>query len=159
MSDIGVSYNFLATGEIIRDGHLFDSFRYQYNLPATQLKTETIPLVFERYLRPGEYELALRVDDLNAEKSHRVLVDLDVPRVEHLRPPEPADPETARLLAEANAAITSGDNTIKIVEPRGRYQTGMLTDRHHDHRQGHQLGRFHPRRTRAAHQASATFHR
>ncbi|MGB5162428.1 MAG: VWA domain-containing protein [Thermoanaerobaculia bacterium] len=126
LSDIGVSYNFLATGEIIRDGRLFDSFRYQYNLPATQLKTETIPLVFERYLRPGEYELALRVDDLNGEKSHRVLLDLDVPRVEHLRPPEPADPETARLLAEANAAITSGDNTIKIVEPRGRYQTGML---------------------------------
>ena len=126
LSDIGASYNFLATGEIIRDGKLFDSFRYQYNLPATQVKTETIPLVFERYLRPGEYELALRIDDLNAEKSHRVLLQLDVPRVEHLRPPEPSDPETARLLAEANAAISSGDNTIKIVQPGGRYQTGML---------------------------------
>jgi len=126
LSDIGASYNFIATGEIIRDDRLFDSFRYQYNLPASQLKTETIPLVFERYLRPGEYELALRVDDLNAEKSHRVLLELDVPRVEHLRPPEPSDPETARLLAEANAAISSGDNTIKIVQPRGRYQTGML---------------------------------
>ena len=126
LSDIGASYNFVATGEIIRDERLFDSFRYQYNLPATQLKTETIPLVFERYLRPGEYELALRIDDLNAEKSHRVMLQLDVPRVEHLRPPEPSDPETARLLAEANAAISSGDNTIKIVPPRGRYQTGML---------------------------------
>lgn len=126
LSDIGASYNFVATGEIIRDGRLFDSFRYQYNLPASQVKTDTIPLVFERYLRPGEYELALKIDDLNAEKSHRVLLELDVPRVEHLRPPEPSDPETARLLAEANAAISSGDNTIKIVEPRGRYQTGML---------------------------------
>ena len=126
LSDIGASFNFVATGEIIRDGRLFDSFRYQYNLPVHQVKAEKIPLVFERYLRPGEYELALRIDDLNAEKSHRILLDLDVPRVEHLRPPEPTDPETARLLAEANAAISSGDNTIKIVEPRGRYQTGML---------------------------------
>ncbi len=126
LSDIGASYNFLATGEIIREGRLFDSFRYQYNLPATQLKTRAIPLVFERYLRPGQYELALRIDDLNAEKSHHVLLELDVPQVEHLRAPEPTDPETARLLAEANAAISTGDNTIKIVEPRGRYQTGML---------------------------------
>jgi VWFA-related protein len=43
-----------------------------------------------------------------------------------LPPPPPADAESARLLAEANAAITTGERTIQLVEPPGDLHTGML---------------------------------
>jgi len=126
LADYGQTYNIMITGEVLRDQKLFDSFRYQYNFPVEQITTEKIPLVLERYLRPGDYTLILKGEDLNSGEGHRELVQISVPEVEHNTPTEPSDPETARILAEANAAISTGDSTIKIVPPRGRYQTGMM---------------------------------
>lgn len=126
LADYGQTYNIMITGEVLRDEKLFDSFRYQYNFPVEQITTEKIPLVLERYLRPGDYTLILKGEDLNSGEGHRELVEISVPEVERDMPTEPSDPETARLLAEANAAISTGDNTIKIVPPRGQYQTGMM---------------------------------
>ncbi len=121
------SYNFLLTGEVLREDKLFDSFRYAFNLPVAEVVADSIPMVFERYLRPGDYVLVLKLEDMNGDGSYfRDRRELAVPRVEtaHRRPPE--DSEAARLLAEANAAIASGETTIKIVPPRGELQTGML---------------------------------
>ena len=126
LTDYGVTYNFMIIGEVLRDSKLFDSFRYQYNLPSANIESEKIPLVFERYLRPGEYSLIVRVQDLNSGAQHRASTDLQVPALDNTVQREPADPETARILAEANAAISSGDTTIKIVPMMGQYQTGMI---------------------------------
>ncbi len=121
------SFNFLLTGEVLREDKLFDSFRYAFNLPVAEVVADSIPLVFERYLRPGDYVLVLKIEDMNGNGSYfRERREILVPRVEaaHRRPPE--DSEAARLLAEANAAIASGETTVKIVPPRGDLQTGML---------------------------------
>lgn len=126
LADYGQTYNIRLTGEVIRDDRLFDSFRYQYNFPLEQIVEEDIPLVFDRYLRPGEYDLVLRLEDLNSDAEHREEVLLTVPEREKSVPVTPSDPETARILEEANAAISSGDTTIKIVPPRGQYSTGMM---------------------------------
>ncbi len=126
LSDYGLTFNFMITGEVLRDNKLFDSFRYQYNLPSANVESEKIPLVFDRYLRPGDYSLIVRVEDLNSGAQHRATAELSVPTLDNLVSREPSDPETARLLAEANAAISSGDTTIKIVPLRGQYQTGMI---------------------------------
>ncbi len=120
------SYNLAMIGEVLRDDRLFDSFRYKFNLPSAQVETDEIPLLFERYLRPGDYKLILRVQDINANSFFRVERDLSVPRVETALNRAPRDPETARILAEANAAIASGDTTLKIVPPRGELHTGMM---------------------------------
>ena len=58
------SYNFVLTGEVLRDRKLFDSFRYRFNLPVPEVTGDKVPLIFERYLRPGNYELAVRLEDL-----------------------------------------------------------------------------------------------
>ncbi|MEJ2084772.1 MAG: VWA domain-containing protein [Acidobacteriota bacterium] len=126
LTDYGLTYNFMIIGEVLREDKLFDSFRYQYNLPIANITTEKIPLVFERYLRPGDYSLIIRAEDLNSKAQHRAIKELSVPKMDTLVPSEPSDPETARILAEANAAISSGDTTIKIVPLRGQYQTGMI---------------------------------
>jgi VWFA-related protein len=118
------SYNLLLTGEVLKDGKLFDSFRYSYNIPEEMTADGPVPLVFERNLRPGDYTVVLKVEDLNAGSFYRASLEITVPVVERVAR-TPRDAETARLLAEANAAIASGETSIQIVPPRGQLQTGM----------------------------------
>jgi Ca-activated chloride channel homolog len=118
------SYDFVLTGEVLAGDQLFDSFRYKFDFPSSDLGGETIPIVFQRYLRPGSYTLVIKLEDLNAKRFFRSEQPLAVPEVAGT-PPPPPDPETARLLAEANAAITSGEVTLKIVPPVGELLTGM----------------------------------
>lgn len=126
LADYSQTYNILLIGEVVRDGKLFDSFQYQYNFPQEQILDEEIPLVFDRYLRPGDYQLVIKLEDLNSMAAHREEVPISVPERDKAVPVTPSDPETARILEEANAAISSGDTTIKIVPPRGQYSTGMM---------------------------------
>ena len=121
------SYNLMLNGEILREGKLFENFRYKYDFAEKEITdATTLPLVFQRYLRPGDYRLLIKLEDLNGGGFFRYDEPLIVPEVEAAPPPKPDDPETARILAEANAAIASGENTIEIVEPGGDWQTGLL---------------------------------
>lgn len=123
------SYNFLVNGQVVRDDVLFESFRFKFDYPAGSISGPKIPLVFERLLRPDEdYRLIVKVEDLNSGRLFRTDRDLDVPEVAEGGPPPnlPVDPETRRLLREANAAITSGENTIKLIQPRGELLTDMI---------------------------------
>ncbi|HWN44724.1 MAG TPA: VWA domain-containing protein [Thermoanaerobaculia bacterium] len=124
------SYNFVLTGEVLQKGKLFDRFRYKFDiplLPAAEGGDTQLPLLFQRYLRPGEYLMILKVEDLNSGKLFRQEKTLVVPQVDKtVPPPPPSDPETARILAEANAAISNGETTVKIVPPPGDLQSGML---------------------------------
>ncbi len=120
------SYNFLINGEVLREGELFESFRYKFDYPASQITSGTIPLVFERALRPHAYTLVLKVEDLNSGKFFHTEKPIDVPVAAGPPPtPQPADPESARLLAEANALLAAGHSTLKLVRPQGELITGM----------------------------------
>ena len=118
------TYNFLLTGEVVRDGELFDSFRYRFDLPAAE--AGTLPLVFQRTLRPGEYTLVVKLEDMGSGRFFRAERPLTVPAVDHdMPPPPPSDPEMARLMARANAALESGETVLQILEPFGELMTGM----------------------------------
>lgn len=127
-SDLGgvPTYNFVLTGEVLQDESLFDNFHYQFNLRQDSLRSEKLPLVFERKLRPGTYQVILKLEDLNSDKVYRELREVEVPYVEERAPTRPTDPETARMLAEANAALDSGDNTLQIVPPTGNLLAGLV---------------------------------
>lgn len=120
------SYDLMLNGEILREKALFENFRYKYPFPLSEVRGDKLPLVFQRYLRPGTYTLIVKVEDIPSGRFHRTQREIVVPQVETAPPPEPEDPETARLLAEANAAIRSGENTIKIAPLRGDWQTGLV---------------------------------
>ncbi len=118
------TFNFLLTGEVVREGELFDSFRYRFDLPASQ--SDTLPLVFQRTLRPGEYTLVVKLEDMGSGRFFRAERPLSVPAVENdMPPPPPSDPETARLLEEANTALARGDTVVQLLEPLGELKTGM----------------------------------
>ncbi len=118
------SFNLLLNGEILREGQLHENFRYRFDFPQNEVG-EQIPLVFQRQLRPGRYTLVAKLEDVNGGKFHRYETEIEVPEVA-VQPPPPLDPETARLLAEANAAIRSGENTLKLAPLIGEWQTGMV---------------------------------
>jgi Ca-activated chloride channel homolog len=120
------SYNLMLNGEVLRDGQLFDNFRYKYDFPLREVHGDEIPLVFQRYLRTGEYQLIVKVEDVNGGKFARNEVELAVPVIDRVPPPKPDDPETARLLAEANASIRSGETTLKLAPLQGEWQTGLV---------------------------------
>ncbi len=144
------SYNLLVDGEILRKGELFDHFRYRFSFPDDPA-VEQIPVVVQRYLRPGRYELILKVEDMVSKRVFRDQRVLEVPRVEKSveraasalpAPPDAGTPDrgtpdrgappvrvvaaptteaaadlrrVAQRLAEANASISTGDHTIKIL--------------------------------------------
>ena len=121
------SFNFVLTGEILQGGKLFDRFRYKFDFPGTDAADFQMPILFQRFVRPGDYMMIVKLEDLNSGKFFRQEKTLSVPQMDKAAPPPPpSDPETARILAEANAAISSGETTVKIVPPPGELQTGML---------------------------------
>jgi VWFA-related protein len=123
------SYNFVVTGEVLENKRLFDRFRYKFDFPVTEAQpAATLPLVFQRYLRPGSYTVVLKVEDLGSGKFFRTAQPLAVPETDKIAPAAtvPADPESARILAEANAAISNGETTLKLIRPQGELQTGMM---------------------------------
>lgn len=118
------TYNLLLTGEILREDALFDSFRYRFDIPAADAG-EDLPLVFQRYLRPGEYTLMVRVEDLGSGAYHRSEQVLEVPKVDEA-PPPPMNARTAALVEEANRALRTGEVTVQIPPFLGTWQTGMV---------------------------------
>jgi Ca-activated chloride channel homolog len=132
------AYSFLVDGEILYRGELFDHFRYRFSMPESEARAEKIPLVFQRYLRPGAYTLVLKVEDVTGGRYFRGQREIQVPSapVETAAavpaapatsapaPPAPANPQAA--LAEANtaSAIGSDERTIRILPPPPELVTG-----------------------------------
>ncbi len=129
------SYAFELIGEVLRADadtgadRLFESFRYRFEFPVEsgEAPDETrpaMPLVAQRYLRPGEYKLILRVDDLNGAAAWRRAESLEVPRVEEAAGWAEADLEP--IFAEANRSLAAGEPTIRIIPPGGELVSGYL---------------------------------
>ncbi len=125
----GESFDYVVDGEVlranVRSGELFENFRYRFRLPATEVTGDTVPLLFQRYLRPGAYRLLVRVEELASGRFFRQEVDLEVPfvrsgetrqavvaAVDGAAPPPPAD-----LAAEANRALGLSDVTVRLLPP------------------------------------------
>jgi len=120
------SYELQLTGEVVRGDSLFESFRYKFGFPADQAPA-AIPMAFQRYLRPGGYRLVLRLDDLNSNRVWRRELDLEVPEAAELvDTAEIRDPVSAKLFAEATAAIVDGETAVRIVPPQERLLTGFV---------------------------------
>jgi Ca-activated chloride channel family protein len=148
-------YNLIVDGEVLRQGELFESFRYRFDFPADGAP-ETVPLILQRYLRPGPYRLILRVEDAASARMSRSDLELEVPRFDPataaaaappVAPPpaaagaaeqaakspeqEAAEQEARQALVdaalqEANASLSTGDQSIKIVPLRDGLQLGKV---------------------------------
>ncbi|HYX23482.1 MAG TPA: VWA domain-containing protein [Thermoanaerobaculia bacterium] len=124
------TYNLILNGEVLQSGKLFENFRYKFDFPAAAAPTpaDSLPVVFQRYLRPGDYLLVVRLEDLNSGKVFRDERTISVPSSDKAAPAPlaaDADEASAQLLAEANAAIANGETTLRLIRPFGELQAGM----------------------------------
>ena len=120
------SHDLLLVGEVLRDEEsLFETFRYKFGFTEQQAPG-SIPLVFQRLLRPGSYTLVLKVEDLNSGNAHRGEYPLEVPQVdETYELPTFQDPRTEQLFAEATAAIEAGTTSLRLIPPQEGLATGF----------------------------------
>ena len=74
---------FVLDGEVLRQGELFENFRYRFEPRARAGGADggAVPLVMQRYLRPGAYRLVVKVRDLDAERYFAADADIEVPLV------------------------------------------------------------------------------
>ncbi|HEY2295027.1 MAG TPA: VWA domain-containing protein, partial [Thermoanaerobaculia bacterium] len=131
-------YSFLVDGEVLVKDELFEHFRYRFTLPESEATTSEIPVVFQRNLRPGSYSLILKIEDTAGKRYFREQRQIEVPAVDAapvaVAAPSPAPPASSPspaqavqgALAEANAAMSSGDQTIRILAPPPGLVTGKL---------------------------------
>lgn len=110
-------HEFLVTGEVVRDDRLFEQFRYRYEIPVNQEASE-IPLVFQRYLRPGSFRMLLKVEDLLSRRFAVIDRLVTVPEPDALESTRTLpDGELFRRLEEARQAAERGQTTIRILPP------------------------------------------
>ena len=121
------SYNFELTGEVVRDGQLFENFRYKFGFPADGAPPEGIPMAFQRYLRPADYTLIVKLEDLTSKAVFLSEKTLTVPEMDILADiPDDRDNESMRLFKEATEAVGNAETAIRIVAPRGELHSGFL---------------------------------
>jgi VWFA-related protein len=121
-------------GEVLRAGELFEHFRYRFQARPDR----KVPFVFERPLRPGRYQVVLRLHNLSNDCFYREERTLEVPAVSPTdRVVASADPATP---ASAGVAGTEGDPAgsaaaraapveepgLQLRLPSGRLMTGKL---------------------------------
>lgn len=120
------AYNLSLNGEVLRGNTLLETFRYRFDVPESDVSGDRLPLVFQRYLRPGEYRMILLVQDADGRHAARREVDLTVPAVDRHALASDLDPEIARLLGDANRLIAEGEAEVEIVMPHGDLTTGLV---------------------------------
>ena len=108
-------HHFQLVGEVIRDGQLFESFRYRFEGPTPEQAT-MVPLGFTRYLRPGATSLRLLIEDVYGGRFARVVREIDVPNPEGLPP----------VAAPAAAPDRAESSPLLLFPPRGSVHVGKV---------------------------------
>ena len=125
---------FVLDGEVLRRGELFENFRYRFEpRPRAGGEAAAIPLITERYLRPGPYRLVVKVRELEADRFFGGSAEIEVPLVARTD----AAGVGARVaaipdwLAEANAVSprfvdSTDEHTVRIHALPERLITGRV---------------------------------
>lgn len=110
------SYDFLVDGEVLRDGELFDQFRYRFDFAEARAPAEAFPLIIQRPLRPGTYQLVLKVEDVGGPAYLRREVEIQVPKVERAVERPTVVVETLEGAAAASALATQAQLDAELAE-------------------------------------------
>ncbi|MDP9191361.1 MAG: VWA domain-containing protein [Acidobacteriota bacterium] len=135
-------YTIDVTGEVLRDGELWEKYRYRFDFPA-ELTIEKFPIVIDRFLRPAEYVSRVKVTDANTGAEAVVEMPLIVPEIfvpetlataeaESAPAPLPASvPSQAGAavpaMAQINEDILAKEPRLRIIPPSGDFVSGLQT--------------------------------
>jgi len=114
--DVGGTRTFSldVTGEILKDGEMFENYRYRFDYPA-DIKDEKVAAVVDRFLRPASYKARLKIQDMNSGAEAIVEKDITVPEIMDT-PEQRAMKEVAsKALAQLKDQIESNTTHLRIV--------------------------------------------
>ncbi|HYN23019.1 MAG TPA: VWA domain-containing protein, partial [Thermoanaerobaculia bacterium] len=118
------SRELLVTGQVLLQNHgVLEDFRYSFQVDPLIVSQPLIPLVFERYLRPGLYLLRVKLVDLFTKRFFLGERELSVPAqsaVSDLTPMETID----RLYQEADTALNASRPGIHLLRPNDKLLAG-----------------------------------
>ncbi len=107
-------YSVDVTGEVLRDDTLYENYRYRFDFPG-DVKDEKLPLILDRFLRPGEYKSRIKVTDVHSGAEAIVEKDLKVPEL--FDTPEQRKQKEAgtSTVAQLKDEIESHETRLRIV--------------------------------------------
>ena len=110
------------------DEKLVDSFRYRFDIPVDSKTSPVLPFTTERLIRPGLYQIRLRVSDANRNAAARLEETLavpDRPEGEEAERKEAARGLLDRLAAEGVLRVDAGESAVTIEPIAGEALTGL----------------------------------
>ncbi len=114
-----------VVGEISRQAQMVDRFRYVFSVPATD---EGLGLRFERFIRPGDYTLRLKIEDVHSNRASVAEHEFSATAVANGEPPQSATDAMAAASAamEAESAAEPLEQPLlKLVGPEGEAIAGV----------------------------------
>ena len=102
-------YSLDVTGEVLRDDQMFENYRYRFDYPG-DMKDEKLPVIIDRFVRPGSYKARIRINDVHSTAEAIVESEIVVPEIA----------DTAEQIAAARAITTlkessTGEARIRII--------------------------------------------
>lgn len=103
-----------VTGEILKDGQMFENYRYRFDYPA-EIRDEKVAAVVDRFLRPSDYKARLKITDANSGAEAIIEKDITVPEIMDT-PEQRAQKEIAsKALTLLKDQIESNTTHLRIV--------------------------------------------
>jgi VWFA-related protein len=107
-------HNFQLVGEVVREGRLFEDFRYRFEGPTPD-GVASVPIGFTRYLRSGPTSLRVLVEDVYGGRFAQLVRDIDVP-----------SPEGLEQVETAVSALEQPEETLRLYAPPGDVHVGKM---------------------------------
>lgn len=116
LKDVGNTklYSLDVTGEVLRNGELYENYRYRFDFPA-DIKDEKLPVVIDRFLRPDEYKSRIKVTDANSGAEAILENDFTVPEIFDTPAQQKAKDAGAKTVAQLKEEVQSNDTKLRII--------------------------------------------
>jgi Ca-activated chloride channel family protein len=103
-------YSIEVTGEIMRDGRMWETFRYRYDFPS-ETAGDSLPVMIDRMLKPGAYAARIKIADAKSGAEAIIERDLAVPEAAQ---PTPEQTAVTAHIEELRKSIVDDRATIRI---------------------------------------------
>ena len=117
-------YNIDLNGEVLKEGKLFENYRYRYDFPFDGAP-DKIAVVVERFLRPADYQARVKVVDVNSGAEAIVEKPLTVPYIEDSAEQRAREVVAGTTINQLAEDIRVGESKLRIVPLPDDILTGL----------------------------------
>jgi Ca-activated chloride channel family protein len=117
-------YSIDVTGEVLRAEQLYENYRYRFDFPG-DMKDENLPIVLDRFLRPGDYKSRIKVVDVHSGAEAILENDLTVPEIADTPEQRKQKEAAAAAVAELKDDIDSGETRLRIIPLADELHSGI----------------------------------